>query len=139
MFNFCSGHEGRAGMAAVTLREGQTFDSAAVFQHVQGSLPVYARPLFIRVQVCHIFTCRYLMYDSLNMCGLFFFTGEHRCDWYVQASEGEVNRRRLRPKSIIRPSVLSQLWREELYPTDTEYLRLCCNGKDKNLTLLDDL
>lgn len=44
------GHEGRAGMAAVTLREGQTFDSAAVFQHVQGSLPVYARPLFIRVQ-----------------------------------------------------------------------------------------
>lgn len=62
-------------MAAVTLREGQTFDSAAVFQHVQGSLPVYARPLFIRVQVCHIFTCRYLMYDSLNMCGLFFLQG----------------------------------------------------------------
>lgn len=44
------GHEGRAGMAAVTVTEGQEFDSAAVFKHVQNQLPAYARPLFIRIQ-----------------------------------------------------------------------------------------
>lgn len=44
------GHEGRAGMASVIVREGHTFDSGAVFRHVEKLLPAYARPLFIRVQ-----------------------------------------------------------------------------------------
>ncbi|XP_073329010.1 long-chain fatty acid transport protein 2-like [Pagrus major] len=44
------GQEGRAGMAAVTLREGQSFDSAGVFKHVEKFLPAYARPRFLRIQ-----------------------------------------------------------------------------------------
>ncbi|XP_044048975.1 very long-chain acyl-CoA synthetase-like [Siniperca chuatsi] len=44
------GQEGRAGMAAVTLREGQRFDSAGVFKHVENFLPAYARPRFMRIQ-----------------------------------------------------------------------------------------
>lgn len=43
--------EGRAGMAAITLPEGQRFDSAGVFKHVEQFLPTYARPRFIRIQV----------------------------------------------------------------------------------------
>uniref|UniRef100_A0A4W6CZN7 long-chain-fatty-acid--CoA ligase n=1 Tax=Lates calcarifer TaxID=8187 RepID=A0A4W6CZN7_LATCA len=44
------GQEGRAGMAAVTLRDGQKFDSADVFKHVENFLPAYARPRFIRIR-----------------------------------------------------------------------------------------
>lgn len=44
------GQEGRAGMAAIILREGQQFDSAGVCKHVENLLPSYARPLFLRIQ-----------------------------------------------------------------------------------------
>uniref|UniRef100_A0A3Q4BDJ7 long-chain-fatty-acid--CoA ligase n=1 Tax=Mola mola TaxID=94237 RepID=A0A3Q4BDJ7_MOLML len=44
------GLEGRAGMAAITLKEGQRFDSVGVFKHVEQYLPTYARPRFIRIQ-----------------------------------------------------------------------------------------
>ncbi|XP_040893865.1 very long-chain acyl-CoA synthetase-like [Toxotes jaculatrix] len=44
------GQEGRAGMAAVSLRDGQKFDSADVFKHIQNFLPAYARPRFMRIQ-----------------------------------------------------------------------------------------
>ncbi|XP_068578647.1 long-chain fatty acid transport protein 2-like [Cebidichthys violaceus] len=45
-----AGQEGRAGMAAVILNEGQRFDSAGVFKHVENFLPSYARPRFMRIQ-----------------------------------------------------------------------------------------
>lgn len=51
-FFFSSGQEGRVGMAAVALRDGQEFDSAQVFKHVENLLPSYARPRFLRIQVC---------------------------------------------------------------------------------------
>uniref|UniRef100_A0A3Q3RHL7 long-chain-fatty-acid--CoA ligase n=1 Tax=Mastacembelus armatus TaxID=205130 RepID=A0A3Q3RHL7_9TELE len=44
------GQEGRAGMAAVALRDGLNFDSADVFKHVENFLPAYARPRFLRIQ-----------------------------------------------------------------------------------------
>ena len=44
------GHEGRAGMAVLTLREGAQFEGVLVYQQVVG-LPSYARPRFIRIQV----------------------------------------------------------------------------------------
>ncbi|XP_031611477.2 very long-chain acyl-CoA synthetase-like [Oreochromis aureus] len=44
------GQEGRAGMAAVTLKDGLKFDSTAVFKHVEDFLPSYARPRFMRIQ-----------------------------------------------------------------------------------------
>ncbi|TDH16890.1 hypothetical protein EPR50_G00002700 [Perca flavescens] len=44
------GHEGRIGMAALTLKENIDFDGKAVYQHVKNFLPSYARPRFIRIQ-----------------------------------------------------------------------------------------
>ncbi len=40
---------GRAGMAAVKLREGADFDGKALAETVYSQLPVYALPLFVRV------------------------------------------------------------------------------------------
>ncbi|XP_041815994.1 long-chain fatty acid transport protein 6 [Chelmon rostratus] len=44
------GHEGRAGMAAMILRPGFTFNGKKLFEHVTRDLPAYACPLFIRLQ-----------------------------------------------------------------------------------------
>nr|XP_033482521.1 very long-chain acyl-CoA synthetase-like [Epinephelus lanceolatus] len=44
------GHEGRIGMAALTLKENMEFDGKATYQHVKSYLPSYARPRFIRIQ-----------------------------------------------------------------------------------------
>ena len=41
------GHDGRAGMAALVVDE--KFDPAALYAHVAGALPSYARPLFVRI------------------------------------------------------------------------------------------
>ncbi|KAI4894328.1 hypothetical protein NFI96_025116, partial [Prochilodus magdalenae] len=43
------GHEGRIGMAALTLKENRHFDCTEMFNHVTNFLPVYARPRFIRI------------------------------------------------------------------------------------------
>ncbi|KAM6976088.1 long-chain fatty acid transport protein 6 [Tautogolabrus adspersus] len=45
-----AGHEGRAGMAAMIVRPGFTFDGKKLFDHVTRELPAYARPLFVRIQ-----------------------------------------------------------------------------------------
>ena len=45
-----SGVEGRAGMAAFTLAAGLSFDLEAFAQLVNADLPVYARPVFLRIQ-----------------------------------------------------------------------------------------
>lgn len=42
-------HEGRAGMAAIQMREGKTFDPVAFYRIATGHLPHYAVPLFVRV------------------------------------------------------------------------------------------
>uniref|UniRef100_A0A3B4TDY1 long-chain-fatty-acid--CoA ligase n=2 Tax=Seriola dumerili TaxID=41447 RepID=A0A3B4TDY1_SERDU len=44
------GHEGRIGMAAVTVEEGAQFDGSKMYSHVVSYLPSYARPRFIRIQ-----------------------------------------------------------------------------------------
>jgi len=43
------GHEGRAGMVAITLRADAAFDPDALYQCAQDRLAHYARPLFVRV------------------------------------------------------------------------------------------
>ena len=43
------GHEGRAGMAAVVMRDGHAFDPTAFWRLVDARLPRYAAPLFVRV------------------------------------------------------------------------------------------
>ncbi len=44
------GREGRAGMAAIALVEGVSFDGAGLYSHVLSSLPDYAVPVFVRVR-----------------------------------------------------------------------------------------
>ncbi|XP_044048974.1 hsFATP2a_ACSVL_like domain-containing protein [Siniperca chuatsi] len=46
------GHEGRIGMAAVILNEGEDFDCSDIYKQVVNYLPAYARPRFIRIQPC---------------------------------------------------------------------------------------
>ncbi|MDV7999714.1 long-chain-acyl-CoA synthetase [Rhodococcus sp. IEGM 1408] len=43
------GADGKAGMAAVRLHDKSDFDGAALAEHLRGSLPSYAVPLFIRL------------------------------------------------------------------------------------------
>ena len=43
------GCEGRAGMAAFSLEDAESFDWQAFSDYVENSLPKYARPLFIRI------------------------------------------------------------------------------------------
>ncbi|KAE8588965.1 hypothetical protein XENTR_v10022840 [Xenopus tropicalis] len=43
------GHEGRAGMAAVTLRPGTDLDLGRIYSYVMEFLPSYARPRFLRI------------------------------------------------------------------------------------------
>ncbi|MDH4395109.1 MAG: long-chain-acyl-CoA synthetase [Limnobacter sp.] len=43
------GADGRAGMAAITLKAGCQFDAEGLLQHLQRSLPAYAVPLFVRL------------------------------------------------------------------------------------------
>jgi fatty-acyl-CoA synthase len=43
------GHDGRAGMAALQLVPGESFDGARFFGHVDRALPRYAAPLFVRL------------------------------------------------------------------------------------------
>ncbi|XP_061890297.1 long-chain fatty acid transport protein 2-like [Entelurus aequoreus] len=44
------GHEGRIGMAALSLKANMDFDGQLVYEHVKSYLPSYARPRFIRIQ-----------------------------------------------------------------------------------------
>ncbi|KAM6943053.1 long-chain fatty acid transport protein 2-like [Xenentodon cancila] len=44
------GHEGRTGMAAVTVKTDEQFDGSKIYNHVVSYLPSYARPRFIRMQ-----------------------------------------------------------------------------------------
>jgi fatty-acyl-CoA synthase len=43
------GADGRAGMAALVLRDGTAFDAAAFFAHAERELPRYAMPAFVRL------------------------------------------------------------------------------------------
>jgi fatty-acyl-CoA synthase len=43
------GEDGRAGMAAIVVRDGATFDGAAFFAHAERHLPRYALPAFVRL------------------------------------------------------------------------------------------
>ncbi len=48
------GNEGRAGMAAICVKSG--FDPSAFYRHVEGALPAYARPAFLRLMSDQVLT-----------------------------------------------------------------------------------
>lgn len=43
------GHDGRAGMAAIVIKNEKTFDFKGLATHLQQKLPSYAVPLFLRL------------------------------------------------------------------------------------------
>uniref|UniRef100_A0AAY4DJL7 long-chain-fatty-acid--CoA ligase n=1 Tax=Denticeps clupeoides TaxID=299321 RepID=A0AAY4DJL7_9TELE len=44
------GHEGKIGMAAITIKEDEEPDWESMFSHISSYLPAYAHPRFIRIQ-----------------------------------------------------------------------------------------
>lgn len=44
------GYDGRAGMAAISLKPGCPFDGAMLAHHLRSALPAYAVPVFIRIR-----------------------------------------------------------------------------------------
>ncbi|MEN8821605.1 MAG: long-chain-acyl-CoA synthetase [Abyssibacter sp.] len=44
------GHDGRAGMAALTLKPDMAFDGQALAKHLSQALPAYAVPVFVRLR-----------------------------------------------------------------------------------------
>lgn len=56
--SFCTGHEGKAGMASLILKHNASLDLEQMYKQVVTYLPSYACPLFLRVQVsCIIALC----------------------------------------------------------------------------------
>ncbi|XP_032089288.1 very long-chain acyl-CoA synthetase isoform X2 [Thamnophis elegans] len=53
------GREGRIGMASIRLADGCEFNGEILYKHVTDSLPLYARPYFVRIQ------------DALEVTGTF--------------------------------------------------------------------
>lgn len=54
---FFEGHEGRIGMAAITIKKGEELHCKKMFSHVASYLPAYAQPRFIRIQVAYLTLC----------------------------------------------------------------------------------
>lgn len=52
----CAGREGRAGMAAVVLKGDRQLDGKRLYRHLVRSLPAYAWPWFLRIQVSGAFS-----------------------------------------------------------------------------------
>ena len=50
-FNFSPGYEGKAGMTSVILKPNKSLDLEKMYGQVVTSLPAYACPLFLRIQV----------------------------------------------------------------------------------------
>jgi len=49
----CAGYEGRAGMAALVLKKDLKLDGKKLYDHLVKTLPAYAWPRFLRIQVSH--------------------------------------------------------------------------------------
>ena len=52
LFHFVyAGYEGRAGMAAIVLKPAHKLNGTKLYNHVVKTLPAYAWPWFLRIQV----------------------------------------------------------------------------------------
>lgn len=56
LFTLCAGCEGRAGMAALVLKRDHQLNGKRLYNHLVQTLPAYAWPRFLRIQVGHIST-----------------------------------------------------------------------------------
>ena len=99
------GHEGRAGMAAVEMQPGQSFDPQRFYQAATDNLPHYAVPLFVRVsehsELTPTFKLRKVELRSQGyspqLCAdpLFVLSSQQQC--YVPLDEQTLQAERLPP------------------------------------------
>ncbi|KAG8140234.1 hypothetical protein E2320_002999 [Naja naja] len=68
---FNSGHEGKIGMAAIRLKEGESFDGKQLYEHTKNYLPNYAIPHFIRIQWNDGLICSFSPQEALEVTGTF--------------------------------------------------------------------
>lgn len=130
-----AGLEGRAGMAAITPREGRHFDTAVFYQHVAKFLPNYARPRFIRVQVSD--TTRPPSVPSspfaLNLLTLLVVAGLPGRHRNVQVPEDSAGQGGFRPQSGGAPALFPGRTAAGLCAADAGSLRFRRVGEDQNL------
>lgn len=71
-----AGYEGRVGMAAIVLKQGRTLHGPKLYDHLVETLPAFAWPWFLRIQVCHLLNHSLYFYISLlaHLFSFFFQT-----------------------------------------------------------------
>lgn len=89
-----AGYEGRAGMAAIVLRHDHQLNGTEVYNHLVKTLPAYAWPWFLRIQVSHADTlylqCVFLSVKLYcSFVSLPVLSDLSGCDRDLQAAEGE--------------------------------------------------
>lgn len=73
-----SGYEGRTGMAAIVLKQDLKLDGKKLYVHLVKTLPQYAWPRFLRIQVSQsdVFT---RLFSMSSYCSPFFFACFQTC------------------------------------------------------------
>lgn len=133
------GLEGRAGMAAITPREGRRFDSVAFYQHVAKFLPNYARPRFVRVQVSSTTLPLLVRHRDLAVTphplpsSLLVVAGLPGRHGNVQVPEDSAGEGGLRPQPGGAPTLFPGRTAAGLRTADAGNLRFRRVGEDQNL------
>lgn len=135
-----AGHEGRIGMAAVTVKEGARFNGGKIYNHVLSYLPSYARPRFIRIQVTDLINTTHPKgwhFDFFFFWQFVFFSllECYGGDRDFQANEGKVGGGGFWPNTY--PGSSLHPWRswEELHSYGASYLRSHRIRKPQTLTV----
>lgn len=86
-----SGYEGRAGMAAIVLKQDLRLDGKKLYEHLLKALPVYAWPRFLRIQVSYtgVFTRLFRMRGHFSSFPLGLFSDKPGRHGHLQAAEAE--------------------------------------------------
>lgn len=89
-----AGNEGRAGMAAIVLKQDHKLNGAKLYNHLVKTLPAYAWPWFLRIQVSHagVHYLQGVFFSVKSHCSfvsLPAFSDRSGCYGDLQAAEGE--------------------------------------------------
>lgn len=95
-----AGYEGRVGMAAIVLKQGRTLHGPKLYDHLVETLPAFAWPWFLRIQVCHLLNHSLYFYISL-LAHLFLFFFRRLWMWLrlLSSRRGSWSRKDLTQKS----------------------------------------
>lgn len=90
-----SGYEGRAGMAAIVLKQDLELDGKKLYERLLKALPSYAWPRFLRIQVSStgVFTSLFRMRGHFSSFPLCLFPDKRGRHGHLQAAEAETGPR----------------------------------------------